>query len=72
RFKCNGRRCLRKSFGRQAELRRHYNSAHASTKRTYWCLEPSCERFNGTGRRAFHRKDKLRDHVRQKHSNIAQ
>ncbi|KAH7070544.1 hypothetical protein BKA63DRAFT_79540 [Paraphoma chrysanthemicola] len=71
RFKCHYTRCLRSSFGRQAELRRHYDGTHAIVKHTFWCQVPFCNRSSGVGGRAFHRKDKLRDHVRAMHGGIA-
>jgi hypothetical protein len=72
RIKCTSRRCVRRSFGRQAELRRHYHGAHAPVKLTHWCPVPLCERSSGAGGRPFHRKDKLRDHVRTMHGDASQ
>lgn len=67
RFMCPHRQCVRKSFARLAELKRHYEGAHAPRKHTFWCHVPSCKRSRGVGQRSFPRKDKLKDHVRMAH-----
>jgi hypothetical protein len=72
RYKCIRTACFRMSYNRPAELRRHYITKHALQRREFWCVEPSCERSVGIGNRPFHRKDKLRDHVRQMHCGRAE
>ncbi|KAH7070545.1 hypothetical protein BKA63DRAFT_493568 [Paraphoma chrysanthemicola] len=67
RFKCTTHKCRYKSFGRKAELQRHYDGTHAPRKRTFWCPVPLCKRSAGCGGKAFHREDKLRDHTRTMH-----
>ena len=67
KFKCLQRRCARKSFGRPAELKRHYDTIHAVRKPAYWCREPMCQRSRANGGYPFHRNDKLRDHMRKVH-----
>ena len=53
-------------FGRLAELKRHYATAHAVQKPEYWCSQPLCDRSMAGGR-PFHRKDKKREHERKVH-----
>jgi hypothetical protein len=67
KFKCRESRCHRRSYGRVAELRRHYDVAHAPTKPAFWCPVTACERSQGIGGRCFPRKDKLRSHLRSVH-----
>jgi hypothetical protein len=67
KFKCRETRCRRRSYGRVAELRRHYDVAHAPTKPAFWCPVTACERSRGIGGRCFPRKDKLRSHLRNVH-----
>ncbi|KAF1843039.1 uncharacterized protein K460DRAFT_258993, partial [Cucurbitaria berberidis CBS 394.84] len=62
KFECNQRQCSSKTFGRPAELRRHYATIHAVQKPEFWCHIVSCERS-----KPFSRKDKLTDHVRKAH-----
>jgi hypothetical protein len=47
----------RGTFGRPSEYRRHCKKHEG---RSYPCMQPGCSR-------SFHRKDKLRDHLRQCH-----
>jgi hypothetical protein len=70
RLKCAKLTCGR-TFGRMAELRRHYNGTHVKKRGPYWCEEPLCKRSKGLGHRSFHRKDKLKDHVRMVHGDEA-
>jgi hypothetical protein len=51
---CNG---CQVTFGRPSEYRRHLNK---HTGRTHPCTEPGCSK-------SFYRRDKLRDHLRQRH-----
>jgi hypothetical protein len=67
KFKCILERCARKTFKRQAELRRHYKTIHAAQKPEFWCNVLSCDRSVAAGGRPFHRKDKLQDHVQRMH-----
>jgi hypothetical protein len=66
RFKCRESACNGVSFGRQAELRRHYGNTHSKTHE-FWCEVPLCDRSQVVGHYPFHRKDKLADHVRAMH-----
>jgi hypothetical protein len=47
----------RGTFGRPSEYQRHWRRHEG---RSYPCMQPGCSR-------SFHRKDKLRDHLRQGH-----
>jgi hypothetical protein len=67
KFKCLEPRCARKTFNRQAELRRHYDTIHAPRKPEYWCRVASCQRSQANGGYPFPRRDKLRDHMRKIH-----
>jgi hypothetical protein len=71
RFKCLHPGCARKSFGRQAELKRHYDTIHAAQKPSFWCCVPSCERSLDRGGYPFTRRDKLNDHVRTMHAQAS-
>jgi hypothetical protein len=65
---CHHTSC-RRPYGRLAELKRHYATAHAEQKAEYWCNEPLCERSMAGGR-PFHRKDKFREHGRKVHGRV--
>jgi hypothetical protein len=67
-YECNMPQCSSKTFRRQPDLLRHYRTIHSVRRSEFWCGVPSCERSVGIGNRPFHRRDKLRDHVRQMHS----
>jgi hypothetical protein len=69
RFKCSMQECHRLSFGRKAELERHYG-AHTK-KLAYWCETAGCPRSKEVGYRPFPRKDKLRSHVCKVHGGVA-
>jgi hypothetical protein len=60
RFHCN--KCP-KSFGRNADLRRHYKK-HFLAERRFECLIDACER---RGEHGFYRRDKLKDHQNNVH-----
>lgn len=66
-FVCDDEACAGRTFGRQADLRRHYTTLHAANKPSFWCHVSSCRRSIGGGGKAFHRKDKLMAHVRSMH-----
>lgn len=68
RFKCRELACNGRSFGRLAELRRHYKNTH-SKQQAFWCEVTSCDRSRSVDQRPFHRKDKLADHVRAMHGS---
>jgi hypothetical protein len=51
-----------KSFGRQYDASRHYESIHVSVSK-YWCRYPLCKRATS----GFVRKDKCIDHERRLH-----
>lgn len=69
RLQCDHESCNGRSFGRIAELRRHYEGAHALEKPQFWCYEPSCRRSAAAGSYSFSRKDKHDAHVRSMHSH---
>ena len=66
-FMCERPNCRGKSFGRQYELKRHHNGAHADRPTVLWCNLVGCERSEAEGSRPFPRKDKRNDHVRKVH-----
>lgn len=70
RFVCDVEGCGAQTFARQAELRRHHTTLHATNKPNFWCHVPTCRRSISRGREAFHRKDKLVAHVRSMHSGV--
>lgn len=51
-----------KAFTRSSDLARHMKSRHCPPE--FDCTFPGCDRWGDKG---FHRKDKLSDHMRQKH-----
>lgn len=61
---CNGA-----TFGRQVDLRRHFNTVHTMT--ALWCPAHGCARNLDHGNDPFPnaRKDKLRDHIRSVHKS---
>lgn len=63
-FVCNFEGCLDKQFGRKAELRRHQRDKHGPVPPRFPCTAVGCNRV---GPRAFHRTDKLYDHVLKGH-----
>lgn len=67
RFKCNMAQCADKSHGRTAELRRHYDTTHATKKPEFWCQVLHCDRSAAVGGQPFHRKYRLQDHMRNLH-----
>jgi hypothetical protein len=67
KFKCNHANCEHRTFSRSAELKRHHATTHAAHKQAHWCPFAMCERSAAIGIKSFPRKDKLKDHVRQKH-----
>jgi hypothetical protein len=69
KFKCNHANCEYRTFSRPAELKRHYTTTHASRKPALWCPFATCERSAIIGIKPFPRKDKLKDHIRQRHGH---
>jgi hypothetical protein len=67
KFKCNHTQCEYKMFSRPAELKRHHATTHAYQRPQHWCPSLGCERSMAIGSKAFSRKDKLKDHLRQMH-----
>ena len=65
---CAVKGCEGLTFGRQAELRRHHTTLHATIKPNFWCHVSNCRRSKNAGGRAFHGKDKLAAHVKSMHS----
>jgi hypothetical protein len=66
-FKCNDAKCVSLTFGRWYDFKRHYNGAHATAPKVYWCDFEGCPRSKGVGDRPFTRKDKVKDHFESKH-----
>lgn len=69
-FVCDNKNCAGLTFARQAELRRHFTTLHATNKPEFWCQVPFCQRSMKTGGQPFRRKDKLKPHIRSMHSGI--
>jgi hypothetical protein len=69
KFMCDDKGCADLTFGRQAELRRHYATFHAINKPNFWCQVSFCQRSKKGGV-PFHRKDKLISHIRSVHGNV--
>lgn len=70
KFKCNKGQCAHRTFGRLAELKRHYQTTHSAQKPELWCTVPSCERSAAvTGSWPFLRQDNLRVHVQKVHNH---
>ncbi|KAH7350403.1 hypothetical protein BKA66DRAFT_476284 [Pyrenochaeta sp. MPI-SDFR-AT-0127] len=67
-YECSFPQCGR-TFGRAVDFDRHFNGAHASEeeKMVFWCPIIGCNRSEKEGNRAFPRKDKVGDHLRQAH-----
>ncbi|KAF2274783.1 uncharacterized protein EI97DRAFT_88897 [Westerdykella ornata] len=76
KFRCAKKECHNSTFGRLADLRRHYEAAHvsAANKPEYYCPVSGCARsrwFGGGGGRSFGtRKDKCDEHVRNVHKGL--
>ncbi|KAF2845876.1 hypothetical protein T440DRAFT_543248 [Plenodomus tracheiphilus IPT5] len=70
-FKCSMPNCTSKTFNRCSDLTRHYNGAHTSGGKVFWCDVYACERSALDGGRPFRRKDKLKDQKRQAHGILA-
>lgn len=70
KFVCDAEGCGGQTFARQAELRRHFITLHATNKPNFWCHVLTCPRSMSRGGKAFHRKDKLMAHVRSMHSAV--
>lgn len=62
--------CAGLTFGRQAELRRHYHNFHAAHKSNFWCPVSACSRSAVAGAKPFLRKDKLKDHIKSVHWGV--
>jgi hypothetical protein len=72
KFKCSFSSCRDLSYGRQADLRRHYDHQHADKRLEFFCTFDGCTRSkNPTGRskgKSFgSREDKMREHYRNVH-----
>jgi hypothetical protein len=72
KFVCDAEGCEIQTFARQAELKRHHTTLHATNKPDFWCQVSTCRRSMTGGGKAFHRKDKLAAHVRSMHSDVQQ
>jgi hypothetical protein len=69
KFVCDIKECGGRTFARQADLKRHHTTLHATNKPNFWCRVSTCRRSMSGGDGAFHRKDKLDAHVRSMHSS---
>ena len=65
KFHCHAPDC-KAAFKSMADLKRH-SGMHCTDPVMYSCEKPGCDRVGDNG---FTRKDKLRDHVRQKHKGV--
>ncbi|KAH8723292.1 hypothetical protein GQ44DRAFT_570872, partial [Phaeosphaeriaceae sp. PMI808] len=72
KFMCDDERCAGRTFVRQADLRRHHTTLHATNKPNFWCHVALCRRNMSVGGEAFHRKDKLMAHIRSVHPDVQQ
>jgi hypothetical protein len=66
-FRCTYEKCSTKSFGRQAELRRHYGTCHTTPKPVFWCPVRICTRSEHQNEQPFVRRDLMKDHVKRVH-----
>jgi len=71
KFKCSKSTCSDLTFGRMADLRRHYDQTHARHRVQYYCGFDGCSRSHaqtgGRGRSFGTRKDKRDEHERNVH-----
>lgn len=71
KFKCNKTDCKDLTFGRMADLRRHYDQTHATHRVQFYCSVSGCSRSHaptgGRGRSFGTRKDKRDEHERTVH-----
>jgi hypothetical protein len=71
KFKCNEPDCKDLTFGRMADLRRHYEQTHSKNRVQYYCSVSGCQRSHastsGRGRSFGTRKDKRDEHERNVH-----
>ena len=65
KFRCDAPDC-KAAFNSMADLKRH-SAMHCTNPVMYSCDRPGCDRVGDNG---FTRKDKLRDHIRQKHKGM--
>jgi len=70
KFMCEDKKCTGRTFGRRAELQRHYETIHAVNKPNFWCRVSTCPRSINQGGEAFNRKDKLMAHIRTIHPDM--
>lgn len=67
---CDKPSCVSKTFGRQAELNRHYEQFHSQTSSDIYCPADDCNRnwiYGQDHPFSSARKDKLREHIRKVH-----
>ncbi|KAF2739546.1 hypothetical protein EJ04DRAFT_334864 [Polyplosphaeria fusca] len=71
KFRCSNKNCMNANFGRQADLRRHYEQRHERNRAEYFCPHSGCSRSHptggGKGRGFGTRKDKCEEHIRNVH-----
>ncbi|KAF2876580.1 hypothetical protein BDV95DRAFT_483371 [Massariosphaeria phaeospora] len=71
KFRCAKDECKDLTYGRLADLRRHYDQAHSRNRAQYFCPYPRCSRSHapggGRGRSFGTRKDKRDEHVKNVH-----
>ncbi|KAF2030086.1 hypothetical protein EK21DRAFT_66336, partial [Setomelanomma holmii] len=72
RFRCLDQDCSDVSFARQADFRRHWDNAHATSKLEYFCLHEGCLRSKkptgkSKGKSFGAREDKMHEHMRTVH-----
>lgn len=73
KFKCSNPmpECKERTFGRLADLRRHFEQSHSTGREEYYCRHRGCARSHaqtgGRGRSFGTRKDKRDEHERNVH-----
>ncbi|KAF2687649.1 hypothetical protein K458DRAFT_238101, partial [Lentithecium fluviatile CBS 122367] len=75
KFKCSKPDCKELTFGRLADLRRHFDQNHSVQREEYFCRQSGCTRSHnptgGRGRSFGARKDKRDEHERNRHKRTS-
>lgn len=73
KFRCSSKEC-HNTFGRLADLRRHYKATHVNEGTQYYCSQVGCPRsYNyegGLGRSFGTRKAECKEHIRTIHRDV--
>jgi hypothetical protein len=75
KFKCSFSNCYDLSYGRQADLRRHYDHQHADRRLEFFCTFDGCTRSKNPagkskGKSFGSREDKMKEHYRNVHDKL--